>query len=203
MDSEVMDADEQAIRRGSLKVSLYGFLRSPFVPMRLLGRKEISPDTVDEHENQMAVARFIVEEMKDEAAYILGPGTTIKCITDLLGVGKTLLGVDLYRNKRVIQDVNESRMLGEIRDWDNAWIVVSPIGRQGMLLGRGNQQISPEIIKRVGKEHILVAATKTKLQGVQGGVLRVDTGDPEVDRILKGYVRVATDYREWRLVEIV
>lgn len=202
-DSEVMDVDEQAIRRGSLNVNLYGFLKSPFVPMRLLGSKEISPETVDEHENQMAVARFIVEEMKDGATYILGPGTTIKCITDLLGVEKTMLGVDIYRNKLVIRDVNESKILGEISDWDNTWIVVSPIGRQGMLLGRGNQQISPEIIKRVGKGHVIVAATKTKLQGIQGGVLRVDTGDSEVDKMLKGYIKVAIDYREWRLVEIV
>lgn len=80
---------------------------------------------------------------------------------------------------------------------------MSPIGRQGMLLGRGNQQISPEIIKRVGKGHVIVAATKTKLQGIQGGVLRVDTGDSEVDKMLKGYIKVAIDYREWRLVEIV
>jgi predicted polyphosphate/ATP-dependent NAD kinase len=203
MDSEVIDADEQAIRRGSLNVTLYGFLKSPFVPMRLLASKEISPETVDEHENQIAVARFIVEEMKDGATYILGPGTTIKCITDLLGVEKTLLGVDIYRNKRVIRDANESKILNEISDWENTWIMVSPIGRQGMLLGRGNQQISPEIIKRVGKERVVVAATKTKLQGIQGGVLRVDTGDPEVDKMLKGYIRVVTDYREWRLVEIV
>ena len=203
MDSEVMDVDEMAVRRGSLSVNLYGFLKSPFVFMRLLGSKEISPETVDEHENQMAVARFIVEEMKEGATYILGPGTTIKCITDLLGVEKTLLGVDIYRNKRVILDANESKILSGISNWDNTWIVVSPIGRQGMLLGRGNQQISPEIIKRVGKEHLVVVATKAKLQGIQGGVLRVDTGDPEVDRMLKGYVRVAMDYREWRLVEII
>jgi predicted polyphosphate/ATP-dependent NAD kinase len=203
IDSEVMDADEEAIRRDSLNVSLYGFLKSPFVPMQLLLSKGISPETVDEHENQMAIARFIVEEMRDEATYILGPGTTIKCIADLLEVEKTLLGVDMYRNKRVVRDVNESKILNEIRDWDNTWIVVSPIGRQGMLLGRGNQQISPEIIKRVGKKHIVVAATKTKLQGIQGGLLRVDTGDPEVDQMLKGYMKVATDYREWRLIEIV
>lgn len=203
MDSEVMDADEQAIRRGSLSVNLYGFLKSPFVPMRLLGSKEVSPETVDEHENQVAVAKFIVEEMRNGSVYILGPGTTIKCIADLLGVEKTLLGVDIYRNKRIIKDVNESRILYEISDWNNTWIVVSPIGRQGMLLGRGNQQISPEVIKRVGKEHMIVAATKTKLQGIQGGMLRVDTGDLEVDKMLKGYVKVAIDYREWRLVEIV
>jgi predicted polyphosphate/ATP-dependent NAD kinase len=71
-----------------------------------------------------------------------------------------------------------------------------------MLLGRGNQQISPEIIKRVGKERIIVAATRSKIQGIEGNTLRVDTGDPEVDNMLKGYIKVVTDYREWRLMQV-
>lgn len=202
MDFEIMDADESAIRRDCFSVRLYGFLKGPFVPMRLQGTKQVSPETLDEHENQMAVARFVVEEMDPEGTYILGPGTTVKCIAGLLGAEKTVLGVDIYRDKAVIKDVNEKRILREIKDFENAWIVVSPIGRQGMLLGRGNQQISPEIIRRVGKERIIVAATKSKLQGIEGGVLRVDTGDPEVDRLLRGYTKVATDYREWRMMPV-
>ncbi len=203
MDFEVMDVDEGAIRQDRFRVSLYGFLRGPFVPMRLLGSKQISAETVDEHENQIAVARFIVEEMKPESTYIFGPGTTTKCIADLLGVEKSLLGVDLYQYKRIAKDVNEKEILRRIKDWNNTFVVLSPIGRQGMLLGRGNQQISPEIIRRIAKDHIIVAATKSKIQGIEGGVLRVDTGDQEVDRVLKGYIKVATDYREWRLMEIV
>ena len=203
MDFEIMDADEEAIRQDRFKVSLYGFLKGPFVPMRLLGSKQISPETVDEHESQLAVARFIVEEMKPESTYILGPGTTTTCIANLLGVEKTLLGVDLYQHKRIDKDVNEKEILRTVKDWNNTWIVLSPIGRQGMLLGRGNQQISPEIIRQVGKNHIIVAATKSKIQGIEGGVLRIDTGSPKVDKMLKGYIRVATDYREWRLIEIV
>jgi predicted polyphosphate/ATP-dependent NAD kinase len=202
MDFEIMDADESAIRRDRFSVRLYGFLKGPFVPMRLQGTKQVSPETLDEHENQMAVARFIVEEMDPEGTYILGPGTTVRCIADLLGVEKTVLGVDIYRDKAVIKDVNEKKILQEITDFGNTWIVVSPIGRQGMLLGRGNQQISPEIIRRVGKERIIVAATRGKLQGIEGGVLRVDTGDPEVDQLLRGYIKVATDYREWRLMPV-
>jgi predicted polyphosphate/ATP-dependent NAD kinase len=202
VDFEVVDADEEAIRRGRLSVRLYGLLRGPFTPLRLLGSKSLSPDTEDEHESQLAVARFIVEEMKPDATYILGPGTTIKCITDLLGVKKTLLGVDIYQEGKLIRDVNEKKILQEVKDWKNTWIVLSPIGRQGMLLGRGNQQISPEIIKHVGKDRVVVVATKGKIQGVEGGVLRVDTGDHEVDEMLRGFVKVATDYREWRLLEI-
>jgi len=203
MDFEIMDADEEAIRSDRLNVSLYGFLKGPFVPMQLLGSKQVSPETVDEHESQMAVARFIVEEMGSKATYILGPGTTIKCIADLLGVAKTLLGVDIYRGKKVFKDVNEEKILREVKDWNNTWIVLSPIGRQGMLLGRGNQQISPEIIRRVGKEHLIVAATKSKIQGIEDSVLRVDTGDAKVDGMLRGYIKVAINYREWRLMQVV
>ena len=78
--------------------------------------------------------------------------------------------------------------------------MLSPIGHQGILLGRGNQQISPEVIKHVGRERILVVATKGKLQNIEGNVLRVDTGDAKTDEMLRGYGRVVTDYREWRLV---
>lgn len=203
MDYEIVDADEDAIRTNHLSTRLYGFLKGPFVPMRLLGSKQITPETLDEQENQRAVARFIVEEMKPNATYILGPGTMIKSVADLLGVRKTLLGVDIYHDTNVIKDVNEERILKEVKEWNNVWVVLSPIGRQGMLLGRGNQQISPEVIRRTRKEHIIVGATKDKIQGIDGGVLRVDTGDSQVDQMLRGYIRVAIDYREWRLMKIV
>jgi len=202
IDFEIMDVDEDAVRQDRLSVNLYGFLKGPFVPMRLVSSKQASPETLDELENQLATARFVVENIDPKATYILGPGTTIRCIADLLDAEKTLLGVDVYRDKTVIKDVNEQRMLQEIKDWQNVWIILSPIGRQGMLLGRGNQQISPKIIKRVGKERIIVAATRSKIQGIEGKILRVDTGDSEVDNMLKGYIRVVTDYREWRLMQV-
>ncbi|MEM0057379.1 MAG: ATP-NAD kinase family protein [Candidatus Bathyarchaeia archaeon] len=199
---EVMDADETAIRSDTFAVKLYGYLRGPFLPMRIQGSKQVSPDTVDERENQMAIAQFIVEEMHPNATYILGPGTTVKCIADLLRIPKTVLGVDIYKDGKVMLDVDERKILGAIDDWQNTWIILSPIGRQGILLGRGNQQISPEIIKRVSKQRIIVAATKSKLRDIEGGVLRVDTGDAEVDKMLRGYIKVITDYREWRLMPV-
>jgi len=199
---EIMDADEKAIRSDTFAVKLHGFLKGPFVPMRIQGSKQISPETVDEKENQTAIARYVIEEMLPDATYILGPGTTVKRIAELLGVEKTVLGVDIYKKGKVILDVDERRIFEEVEDWQNTWIILSPIGHQGILLGRGNQQISPEIIKRVGKQHIIVAATKSKLQSIEGNVLRVDTGDAEVDNMLKGYIKVVTDYREWRLMQV-
>ncbi|MEM2975911.1 MAG: ATP-NAD kinase family protein [Candidatus Bathyarchaeia archaeon] len=202
-DFEIMDADEAAIRNDRFAVKLYGFLKGPFVPMLIQGSKQISPETVDEHENQMAAAKFVVEGMSPKGTYILGPGTTVKCVADLLGVEKTVLGVDIYRNGSVVKDVNEKRIFEEVKDWENVWIVVSPIGRQGMLFGRGNQQISPEVIKHVGRNKIIVLATKSKLRDIEGGVLRVDTGDAEADNLLRGYIKVAIDYKEWRLMQII
>ena len=201
-DFEIMDADETAIRSDRFNIRLYGFLRGPFLSMRIQGSKQVSPETVDEHDNQVAVARFVMEEMNPKATYILGPGTTLKCLADLLGVEKTILGVDIYSQGRLLKDVNEERMLKEIADWQNMWIIVSPIGRQGMLFGRGNQQISPKIIRLVGKEKIIVLATRGKIRSIEESVLRVDTGDAKVDKMLKGYIRVATDYREWRLLQV-
>ncbi|KYH41724.1 MAG: ATP-NAD kinase [Candidatus Bathyarchaeota archaeon B26-2] len=202
MDFEVMDIDEDAFRRDRLSIRLYGFLRGPFVPMRLVGSKQATPETLEESENQLAIARFVVEEMDPEGVYVLGPGTTVKKVADLLGVDKTVLGVDLYRGGSVLKDVDERTILREIKGVKKVWIVVSPIGRQGMLFGRGNQQISPNVIKAVGKERIIVLATKGKIQNIEGGVLRVDTGDPDVDEMLRGYLKVITDYREWRMIQV-
>ncbi|MGQ9506387.1 MAG: ATP-NAD kinase family protein [Candidatus Bathycorpusculaceae bacterium] len=199
---EIMDADESAIRSDTFAVKLYGFLKGPFVAMRIQGSKQVSPETADEKENQTAIAKFIIEEMQPDATYILGPGTTVKRIAELLGIEKTVLGVDIYKNGKVTLDVNEKKILEEVEEWQKTWIILSPIGHQGILLGRGNQQISPEIIKHVGKQRIIVAATKSKLQSIDGNVLRVDTGDAEADAMLKGYIRVITDYREWRLMPV-
>jgi predicted polyphosphate/ATP-dependent NAD kinase len=202
VEFEVMDADENAIRNNTFAVKLHGFLKTPFVPMHVQGSKQMSPETADEKDNQTAIARFIIEEIQPDSTLILGPGTTVKRVAELLGVKKTVLGVDIYEKGRIVLDVSEKRILKEIKDWEKTWIVLSPIGHQGILLGRGNQQISPEIVRRVGKEHIIIAATKSKLQSIEGNVLRVDTGDADVDNMLKEYTRVVTDYREWRLLQV-
>jgi predicted polyphosphate/ATP-dependent NAD kinase len=200
---EIMDADEDAIRSDSFNVKLHGFLKGPFLPAHIQGSKQLSPQTVDETDSQKAIARFVLEEIPPDATLILGPGTTVKCIAELLNVEKTVLGVDIYKNGRIIRDVDEQQLLKEVADTSETWAILSPIGHQGILLGRGNQQISPQIIKKVGKQRIVVVATKNKLQSIEDNALRVDTGDAEVDKMLRGYIRVMTDYREWRLVPVL
>jgi len=202
MELEVIDADEDTIRRDRFEIRLYGYLKVPYLPLKIQRTKSVSPETMNERENQVAIARFVIENIKPNATYILGPGTTVKTLADLLGVKKTLLGVDLYQNGEIITDVNEKKILRNVKDWENTWIIVSPIGGQGIIFGRGNQQISPEIIKRVKRDHIIVLATINKIEKLEDRTLRVDTGDLETDEILKGYVKVITDYREWRILPV-
>ncbi|MGD9396449.1 MAG: ATP-NAD kinase family protein [Candidatus Thorarchaeota archaeon] len=199
---EIMDADEKAIRKDRFIINLYGYLTGPSVPARFQGAKQASPETSDEQEAQEAIARYVIEEMDPDGTYILGPGTTVKTVTDMLKVKKTTLGVDVYKHGKAHNDVNEEKILELVDDFNKAWIIVSPIGHQGMLFGRGNQQISPGIIERVGRDHIIVISTPSKLKGISDEILRVDTGDTKVDDILRGYIRVVTDYNEIRLIKI-
>ncbi len=199
---EIMDADEEAFREDRFIIQLYGYLRGPSVPARFQGVKQASPETIDEGEAQEAIARFVIDDMIPDGVYILGPGTTVKTVADILNMKKTTLGVDIYTSEQVYNDVNEETLLQVATDPSKTWIIVSPIGHQGMLFGRGNQQISPKIIDLVGKEHITVISTPAKLQGIAEGTFKVDTGQPATDEMLRGYIRVITDYNEIRLIKV-
>jgi len=200
-EAEVMDVDEEAFRNGRLSAKLYGYMLVPYKPDLIQSTKMASPSTDDEMRNQAALAIYLIEEMKTNVIYIIGPGTTTRTIADLLDEQKTLLGVDLFCNKRIIaKDVNEREILERIRGKE-AKIIVTPIGGQGFIFGRGNQQISPAVIKQVGIENIIVIATKHKLNRLKH--LRVDTGDPVLDKQLQGYIRVITDYREERMIHVI
>lgn len=199
---EVMDADEAAIREDRFEVRLYGYLKGPSVPARFQGAKQASPETIDEHEAQEAIADYVIESMDQDGSYIMGPGTTVRTLAEKLNVKKTTLGVDVYQQGTIFNDVNEAQIFEIINDFTKTWIIVSPIGHQGMLFGRGNQQISPEVIKRVSRERIIIISTPAKLRDIEGETLKVDTGDSEVDEMLRGYIRVLTDYNEFRLVQI-
>lgn len=192
-ESEVMDIDEDAFREDRVSARLYGYLNVPYERALVQGSKEGS--SYQEDFVLEAIARDIVDDMDDDTAYIIGPGSTTRPIAETLGLGKTLLGVDVIRGGRLLaSDANESMLL-EIIDGRKAKIVVTVIGGQGFIFGRGNQQISPEVIRWVGKENVLVVATPDKMASLKGRPLLVDTGDPELDRELSGYVRVITGYR--------
>jgi len=199
-ESEVMDVDEAAYREGRLSAKLYGYLLTPFEPSLVQDSKMASPTVESELHNQAAIALYVIEEIKPDIIYILGPGTTTRTITDLLDEKKTLLGVDLLLNKKILaKDVSETQILEATKE-KKAHIVVTPIGGQGFIFGRGNLQISPKVIRNVGIDNITVIATPNKLKGLRS--LRVDTGDSELDSKLRGYRRVVTDYREEHVVPV-
>ena len=193
-EAEVMDVDEQAFREGRLSAVLYGYMLSPYEPHLIQGNKLESPMTENEVRNQAAIAIYIIEEMKPDIIYIMGPGTTTRTISDLLDQKKTLLGVDLFEDKKIIaNDVNEKQILDATKT-KALRIIVTPIGGQGFIFGRGNQQISSKVIRQVGLDNIIVVATKSKLDKLNS--LKVDTGDLKLDEELRVRgIKVVTDYK--------
>ena len=201
-EMEVMDIDEEAFRRGRVSARLYGYLKVPLERRFTQGAKAASSNSAHEAAARQSIAEQIVETMKAGCLYIIGSGTTPRAIMERLGLQNTLLGIDAVRDgKLVAADLNESQLLKLMED-QNTRIIVTPIGGQGYVFGRGNQQLSPEVIRKAGVENIIVAATPGKLASLQRRPLLVDTGDTIVDNMLRGYVRVVTGYREEMVYKI-
>jgi predicted polyphosphate/ATP-dependent NAD kinase len=194
---EVMDIDEDAFRKGRVSARLYGYLKVPLERRFTQGAKAASSNSTNEAAARQSIAEQIVESMKPGYLYIIGSGTTPRAIMERLGLQNTLLGIDAVMGGNLIAaDLNESRLLKLMDDNNKTRIIVTPIGGQGYVFGRGNQQLSPEVIKKSGVENIIVAATPGKLASLQRRPLLVDTGDNQVDDMLRGYVRVVTGFRE-------
>ena len=146
-----------------------------------------------------AIAEDVVTRMEEDVLYLIGPGTTTRAIAEEMELDKTLLGVDAVLNRELVaRDASESQLLALLDEHgDNRIrIVVTPIGGQGYLFGRGNQQISPRVIERVGRERIIVVSTPEKLYALGSQPLLVDTGSRSVDQMLTGYLAVVTGYNE-------
>jgi predicted polyphosphate/ATP-dependent NAD kinase len=191
-----MDIDEDAFRHNILSVRLYGYLKIPFRPSLVQSQKMPS---VGEGASAAAIAEDIAGQMEDGILYIIGPGTTTRAITDELGLEKTLLGVDVILDRKLIaRDVNETQLLDllDAETGGRARIVVTPIGGQGYIFGRGNQQLSPRVIEAVGTENVVVVSTPDKLHALGTQPLLVDTGERAIDEMLSGYTTVVTGYNE-------
>ncbi len=192
-EAEVMDIDEEAFRQGSLSARLYGYLR---IPVRLGMVQSQKVPSTGEEASVAAIAIDVVEKMEPGVLYILGPGTTVRAIAAELGVSKTLLGVDVGAGPGAGLGRRQRGAAPGAARGRPAKIVVTPIGGQGFLFGRGNQQLSPRVIAAVGRENIIVVSTPDKLHGLGRQPLLVDTGDPAVDAMLSGYLMVITGYNE-------
>ena len=200
-EAEVMDIDEEAVRAGRVTAELYGYLKVPFSGRLVQSLK--SGSVTAEGTVLRQIAMNIVDNMTEDCCYIIGPGTTTRPIMELLGLQNTLLGVDVVLNEQVVaNDVSESQILRIIADRD-AKIVVTTIGGQGYVFGRGNQQLSPKVIRQVGKENIIIVSTKEKIAGLGGNPLLVDTGDDDVNNLLCGYYRVVVSYNDTIMCKVV
>ena len=142
------------------------------------------------------IATDVVQSMQDDVIYIIGAGTTTRNIMKLLGLEYTLIGVDaVCCGKLIGKDLDEQELWSLIQDKPTK-LVITAIGGQGHIFGRGNQQISPRIIRKIGMENISIVATKEKLLSLPERRLLTDTGDPQLDRELAGYVKVITGLNE-------
>jgi predicted polyphosphate/ATP-dependent NAD kinase len=197
---EIMDLDEEKYREGQWNLKLFGTVNTPYEPSYIQGSK-LMIESASDDEVKEDIAAFVKEEIEEapEVMFILGPGSTMSTVGESLGVETTLLGIDAVLEGRVLaNDLNEKQLLELLDKYPDARLLLSPIGNQGFVLGRGNHQLSPEVIRRIGLDNIWILTTPAKL--ARTPVLRVDTGDPELDRQMdkhKSY-RIVVGYRIMR-----
>ena len=192
---EVLDIDEQALRHARVEPQLHGMLAVPYRAGRTQARK--SPTPASERDAAANAARGAALRFRPGVRYLVGPGGTMAEAARALGLDKSPLGVDVVLDGRLVRRAaSEHELLDEISRGP-AQAVVTVIGGQGFLLGRGNQQLSARVLRALGAGPdgtgpLLVVAPESKLIELRGRPLLVDTGDPEVDARLAGFVRVIT-----------
>lgn len=199
-EQEVLDIDEDAFRAGRVDSRHYGFLLVPEARQLVQAGKDASAGGASP-EVMQALAGAVIDEIKPDVLYLLGSGTTIRFIADNLGIEKTLLGVDaVIDGKLVGSDLNEQGLLALLDRYPSAVIVVTVLGGNGFIFGRGNKQFTPEVLKRVGLQNIVVVANREKL--LQLSSLHVDTGDPDLDAALRGYIDVVVGQGHKKLMPV-
>ena len=199
---EVRDIDEEAFRHDIVKARFYGEMLVPaeghYLQQTKVGGRE-SPDLV-----AAEIADWLSENQNPQTLYLMGPGSTTAAIMASLGLSGTLLGVDVIHNGEVVSnDADEATLLRLLSDHPgDAEILVTAIGGQGHIFGRGNQQFSPAVIRAVGLDNITVVAAKSKITALEGRPLLVDTNDPDLDKALSGYRQVLTGYDDHILYRV-
>ncbi|MFO8078379.1 MAG: ATP-NAD kinase family protein [Thermoplasmatota archaeon] len=201
---EIMDLDETLYRQGTWKVRLFHTVKGIIEPTFVQVGK-MSFATVPDEEVKDDIAEHIKEEISDHpnVLYLFGSGGTIDHIARYIGFDNTVLGIDAICHQEVVEkDVNEQQLLSLVSSYDQVKVILSPIGAQGFILGRGNLQLSPTVIKKIGVDNIIVVSTPSKLQATP--VLRVDTGDTSLDASFAALemIMVVIGYRVSRVVKI-
>jgi len=203
MDAEVRDIDEKAFREGKVIAKHYGEMRVPaeltYVQAVKMGGKEDEALVLDD------IAAYVGEIIDDEpdTYFVMGSGSTVGAVMDFLGLENTLLGVDVVKQGELIaSDVTASELIA-LTQGKPTKVILTVIGGQGHILGRGNQQLSPAFIRQIGKQNMLVVATKQKLQALNGKPLRLDSSDAVLDTELAGAFTVITGYKDKVLCQAV
>ena len=202
---EVRDIDEVAFRQGRVSSRFYGELLIPevggFLQHTKNSGREVEELAIDD------IAAEVLERTHPDDLLILGPGSTTYAIKKIGLTDKTLeptlLGIDVIKNGELVsKDTNETQLLALLSKEPNAQIYITAIGGQGHILGRGNQVISPAVIKKVGINRINVVATRSKLAELQGRPLLVDSNDPAIDKSFTGFIEVITGYHDAMLYPV-
>jgi predicted polyphosphate/ATP-dependent NAD kinase len=199
--AEILDLDEEAYRKGEWRIRLFATAKTLVEPQLVSAGKMMVEEVTDEAVRAELATHFSeLFESNPNTLFLLGPGTTIHGIASALRLEKTLLGIDaVVGGKTIAKDVNEADILRLLDQYRTAKLIVSPIGAQGFILGRGNLQISPEVLRGIGPQNVVVVATPSKLAATP--VLRVDTGAPNLDEEFRRreYLFVVIGYRTSKL----
>lgn len=199
-ESQVMDLDEVAFREGRVNARCYGYLPVPVDDTRM---QLIKQGSLNQHDVAIEdIAADIIETMEPDVYYLIGSGSTTAEIMNQLSLQNTLLGIDIVHHQQLIaSDVDEQTILQTIHD-KPAKIVVTIIGGQGHVFGRGNQQLSSKVICQVGRENIIIVATNEKLRSLDKRPMISDTGDIDLDKQLSGLYQVVTGYQQKTLYKL-
>ncbi|MCL2890288.1 MAG: ATP-NAD kinase family protein [Methanomassiliicoccaceae archaeon] len=200
MKREVTDINEEYHRNGILSARFYGYLTVPYVASLVQSCKG-TYDTPDEYAEADEVAEYVVSQMRDDTLYIIGPGSTTGRIMERMGMKHTLLGIDaVFNNELAGFNMNESKLIDMISRYDKRILILGIIGKQGFFIGRGNKELTPAVIRMIGIDNIMLVSGITKLNDLKE--LHADTGDPELDKQLKGYRKVVFRYGRERIVRV-
>lgn len=194
-EGEVIDLDEEQYKSGNISTRLYGYVKIPYLHEHVQRLKSGTPKS--EKYVQDAIAEDMVEKMNEDTIYLVGPGSTTKVVLDQLGLDGSLLGVDIISKSRlIIKDANCHQLLKQLSHTKNIELIITPIGGQGFLFGRGNQQFTVDVLGKLEKGSVNILSSSQKIISLGGRPLLIDTGSEIINRKFSGYYNIISGYHQ-------